>query len=224
MTYTRPGLIIAAAIISYAATPGAAQRGELRARVLASGSITRLTICCGPTIGLKETLEYTQLTVEGSVSVAETGLHEGERSEYVYTDYVVDVRRTFRLPPYPSTRATPGTAVPWPFVTDRRGTRGRVTLPRLRLRVPNQGTVRVAGGSITDQSSFPSLTVGQRVIVSAYFCRDVGAWVPLAVFEVRSDRVVPLHSRMEGTEYGSVDEFAAALEAAIKLASRSPRG
>src|SRR5688572_15771370 len=192
------GLMIAASIMSFAVTPGASQRGELRARVLANGSITRMMMCCGPTIGLKETLEFTQLTVEGSVSLSEPGLHEGDRSEYVYTDYVVDVRRTVRLPPYPSARATQGTAIPWPFGTDRPGTRGRVTLPRLRLRVPHQGTVRVAGGSITDQSNFPSLTVGQHVIVSAYFCHDVGTWVPLAVFEVRTGRVVPLHSRMEG--------------------------
>jgi hypothetical protein len=169
-----------------------------------------MMMCCGPTVGVKEIVQYTQLTIEGSVARAESGLHEGERDEYVYTDYVIDVMRTFRAPAYTGNRATPGQTAPWPFTRDAGRARPGATGLGVTLRVTNQGTVRVDGGTITNHRNFPTLKVGQHLIVSAYHCRDVGAWVPFGVFEVRDGRVVRLEENLE-RDYDSVEAFGTAL-------------
>jgi hypothetical protein len=49
---------------------------------------------CGPTTGLNEIVEHTQLTVKGTVTLAESSLTLEE--DGVYTDYIIDVARMFR--------------------------------------------------------------------------------------------------------------------------------
>jgi hypothetical protein len=203
-------LLVATCTTYSAATLGASsQRGELREYVRQYGSSSRFLQCCGPTIGVKEIVQFTQLTVEGSVVRANAELREDGRDEYVYTDYVIHVARTFRAPAFTGGRAGAGETVPWPFITDPAPKRTRVL--GVRIRVPFQGTVRVDGGTITDRRNFPTLQVGQHLILSAYFCRDVGAWVPLGVFEVRDGRVIRLEAQSLERDYATVDELAAAL-------------
>jgi hypothetical protein len=143
----------------------------LREAVRAHGDINRFTISCPPVTGLREVVKFTSLTVEGSITVVESALHEDDRD------------------------GMPGAIGPSPFVVDDPLSRAGATATRVRLRVSNQGRVIVDGGSITERSGFPALRVGQHVIVSAYFNRDVGQWVPFGVFEVREGRVIHLDRR-----------------------------
>ena len=45
---------------------------------------------CGPLTGLNDIVEFTQLTVEGTISAAEVGLLAEE--DQVYTEHGIDVR------------------------------------------------------------------------------------------------------------------------------------
>jgi hypothetical protein len=189
----------------------AAQRGYLREAVRTRGDINRVMTSCGPPIGLKEVVELTQLTVEGVITRADSALHEDEHEEFVYTDFVIDVTRVFRLPNYSVTRATPGATQPSPFIAEPPPTRPAATPLSVRLREPYHGRVGVDGGTITDTSEFPTLRVGQHVIVSALLDRGLGKWRPFGLFEVREGRVVHLESRLQTRDYESVEEFAAAL-------------
>jgi hypothetical protein len=194
-----------------AATLNAAQRGWLREHVRTHGDINRQVISCGPPTGLKEIVAHTQLTVGGLVSRVESALHEDERDDYVYTDYVIEVTRAFRLPNQSAIRLTPGATQPSPFVAGPPMTRPAATTLRVRLRARFHGRVAVDGGAITDNSGFPRLHVGQHVILSGYFSADTGQWEPFGAFEVREGRVVHLDAGLQTRDYESVEEFAAAL-------------
>jgi hypothetical protein len=198
----------------------AEQRGYLREAIRTERrDITQQLMACGPDIGLKEVVELTQLTVEGAIARTDSALHEDDRglNEYVYTDYVIDVTRVFRLTANSTSRSTPGaTTQPSPFVTEPPGTRPAATALRVRLRSPYDGRVVVDGGSITNHrmynsSAFPALHAGQHVILSAYYDRELRDWVPFGVFEVRQGRVVSLQSHLQTRDFESVEEFAAAL-------------
>jgi hypothetical protein len=62
-------------------------------------------------VGIREVVEHTQLTVEGTVSHAESALTADEES--VYTEYVIDVKRVFRMTTPVAER--PGFSGPSPF-------------------------------------------------------------------------------------------------------------
>jgi hypothetical protein len=195
-------------------TLSASQGPSLRDLVRQHGDITPIVISCGPLVGLKEIVEHTQLTVEGTVMSATSSLTADE--DDVQTDFDINVSRVFRLPSQPPTRRTLGpTAGPWPFVADPPQSRPVASRTlRLLLRQPTHGRVVLDGGVVIVESGFPNLEPGQRIIVSAYFRSDINAWAPFGVFEVRDGRVVPLPGRRErlGTrEYESVELFAAAL-------------
>jgi hypothetical protein len=64
---------------------------------------------------------------------------------------------------------------------------------------------------VTDTAGYPSLTVGQHIIVSAFFGELAKAWLPWGFFEVREGRVVSLQSHLLVKDYDSVEAFAAAL-------------
>src|SRR5688572_5243733 len=92
----RPRRLIVAALISCsAASLSAGHSQSLRDLVREHGSANLAVIGRG-VIGLREIVQHTQLTVEGTVRVAESSLTAEEDS--VYTDYLVDVIRVFRLP------------------------------------------------------------------------------------------------------------------------------
>jgi hypothetical protein len=201
----------------------AEQRGYLREAVRTERrDIKSLMMACGPDIGLKEVVELTQLTVEGVIARTDSALHEDDRGldEYVYTDYVLDVTRVFRLTADSTSRSTPGATTPSsppsPFMTEPPTTRPAATAFRVRLRNPYDGRVVVDGGSITNHrmynsSAFPTLHAGQHVIVSAYFDRQLSDWVPFGLFEVREGRVVSLESHLQTRDFESVEDFTAAL-------------
>ena len=203
-------LVLIACSVCSAAALNPLQRGSLRELARTEGKVDRMMICCGPTIGLKEIVQFTQLTVEASVARVETGLHEDDGDEYVYTDYFVDVIRTFRAPAYIGARATDASAVPWPFIADSTSARPGAKALHVKLRVTHQGTVHVDGGTITDARNSPTLQKGQHLVLSGYYCREVGEWMPLGIFEVRDGRVIRLQEKLE-RDYASVDDFAAAL-------------
>jgi hypothetical protein len=106
------GLILVTLIVSFSGSLSASQRGWVRDYVREHGDLTRQMISCGPPVGIREIVKHTQLTVEGIVSHAESGLSADE--EYVYTDYVIDVTRVWRM----TTRVTdrPGSTGPSPFL------------------------------------------------------------------------------------------------------------
>lgn len=212
-------LLILACVAHASGTLAAVQRGALRASVRERGKIEQYMMCCGPIVGVKEIVQLSQVTVQGIVSRADSALREDDRDEYVYTDYVVDVSRTFRMPAFTSRAPTSGSSTPWPFITDGPATRRGANPPRMRLRVTFQGTVQVEGGTITASRNFPALRVGQHVILSAYYCKDLGQWAPIGVFEVRDQRVVRLEERLE-RDYASVEEFAKALANPPETAGR----
>jgi hypothetical protein len=58
------------------------------------GDTNILVDLCGPITGLKEIVEVTQLTVEGTIATAEGKLTAKE--DEVYTEYEIDVIRVFR--------------------------------------------------------------------------------------------------------------------------------
>jgi hypothetical protein len=204
-------LIVTAGIVCFGGAPAAAQRRDLRALARTEGDLNLIWDVCGPLTGLKEVVAQTQLTVEGSITRAQSALREDDQWEYVYTEYDIDVTRAFRLPAGASRRSTPGAPASLPFVNDARLPRPGATVFRIRLHVPNHGRVIVDGGSITERTGFPTLTVGQHVIVSAYFDLYRGQWSPFGVFEVRDGRVIRLQTLLQTPDYESVDEFAAAL-------------
>jgi hypothetical protein len=93
----------------------AAQDHWLRDRVRETGDLALAPfIACGGYPGLKEIVDYTQLTVEGVVSRADSALTPDESS--LYTDYIIDVTRVFRMPPAMVSRRTPGATDASPFV------------------------------------------------------------------------------------------------------------
>ena len=75
MRYRLTRLIVTTTIACFAANSfGAAQSGSLRDVVRERGDIDFITIGCGPVTGLKEILQHTQLTVEGTIALAESRL------------------------------------------------------------------------------------------------------------------------------------------------------
>lgn len=89
------------------------------------------------------------LTVEGTITRADVALHEDERQEFVYTDYVIAVTRGFRWAVAPVNRATPGATLPAPFLVSTPTSRPTPSGVRVRLRAPYHGRVIVEGGSIS---------------------------------------------------------------------------
>jgi hypothetical protein len=188
----------------------AVQRGELREWVRTNRrDVNRVLRHFMPPTGIKEIVELTQWTVEGTIVGADAALYEGDRWEFVYTDFIIDVTRVFRSPA--STRSTLGTPMPSPVVPTVAATGATPAPLSVRLRALHHGRVQVEGGSITDHSDFPALRVGQHVIASAHFYADLAEWVPVGVFEVREGRVVALERRPYMLDYDSVDAFAAAM-------------
>ena len=206
--------MVAATVASAVVTLSASQGPSLRDLVRQRGDINILVNTCGPLVGLKEIVQLTQLTVEGTVMSATSSLTANE--DDLYTDYEINLIRVFRLPPQPPTRSTPGpVAGTWPFVADPPQSRPAASGPmRLVLRQITHGRVVLEGGVVTADSGFPHLKAGQHIIVSALFRSDMSAWAPFGVFEVREGRVVPLPGRRERLatkEYESLELFAAAL-------------
>ena len=140
--------------------------------------------------------------------LAESRITAAEDS--VYTDYTIDAIRVFRVPALTAPRSTPGPAELSPFVADSPVTQPSAsTKLRVRLRAHNHGRVTLDGGVVTANSGFPTLKVGQHVIVSAYFDATRRAWAPFGVFEVQDGRVVHLDGRLQTKDYESVEAFAA---------------
>jgi len=190
-----------------AASVSAQDRISWRDRVRVHGDMSILVDLCGPITGLKEIVEVTQLTVEGTITAAEGSLTaEGDE---VYTEYDIDVIRVFRAPTA-AMRSTPG-PITSPFVDASLTLPGSTTRPRVRVRRPYHGRVVLDGGVLTVTSGSPTLDVGQHVIVSAYFDGTRGSWVLHGAFEVRDGRVLHLDERLQTEDYDSVDEFTIAL-------------
>jgi hypothetical protein len=210
MRYRLTRLIVTTTIACFAANSfSAAQSGSLRDLVREHGDISLISISCGPVTGLREILQHTQLTIEGTITLAESRLTAEEDS--VYTEYIVDATRVFRAPALTAAR-TPGPTELSPFIANGPVTRpSAATKLRVRLRAHDHGRVTLDGGVVTATSGFPTLTVGQHVILSAYFDATRRAWAPFGVFEVQDGRVVPLDRRLQTKNYGSVDAFAAAV-------------
>lgn len=185
---------------------GAQHRTSWRDYVRQHGDTNILVELCGPITGLKEIVESTQLTVEGTITVAEGKLTAKE--DEVYTEYEIDVIRVFRAP-RAARRLTPGPMNLSPFVADALSTRPNATT--VRVRRPYHGRVILDGGVLTVTSGSPTLEVGQHIIVSAYFDETRGWWVPHGTFEVRGGRVLHLDEDFQTKDYDSVEEFTAAL-------------
>jgi hypothetical protein len=211
---SRSALLVYAAAVACATPPlGAAQGPSLRDHIRQHGRDVAIELkACGPLVGLKAIVQHTRLTVEGTVASVESSLTPAE--DDVYTEFVIDVIRVFRLASPTVTRSTPGGPTDsLPFVAGAPVTRPAArTMPRIRLRKSTLGRVELEGYVVTASSGFPMLTAGQHVIVSALFNPDMKTWAPFAAFEVRDGRVVALPGQSIGPkEYGSVEVFAAAL-------------
>ena len=189
---------------------GAQHRTSWRDYVRQHGDTNILVDLCGPITGLKEIVEFTQLTVEGTITAAKARLTQKE--DDVYTEYEIDVIRVFRAP-IAAMRSTPGPMNLLPFVTDglRTQPNGTTTKQRVGLRRPYHGRVMLDNGVLSVTSGPPTLGVGQHIIVSAYFDETRGWWVPHGTFEVRDGRVLHLDERFQTEDYDSVEEFTAAL-------------
>ena len=162
-----------------------------------------------PITGLKEIVASTQVTIEGTITGAESRLTAKE--DEVYTEYDIDVIRVFRAP-RAMLRSMTAPSAPSPFIADEPLTwPNPSTGPRVRLRRPNHGQVMLDGYVLTVTSGPPALSEGQHVIISAYFDETRGWWVPHGAFEVRGGRVLHLDARWHTQDYNSVDDFAAAL-------------
>ena len=162
-----------------------------------------------PITGLKEIVAVTQLTIEGTITVANSSLTAKE--DEVYTEYEIEIIRVFRAPKA-SLRLMPDPSAPSPFIVDEALTwPNPSTGPRVRLRRPNHGQVMLDGYVLTVTSGPPALSEGQHVIISASFDETREWWVPHGAFEVRDGRVLHLDKRWQTQDYNSVDEFAAAL-------------
>jgi hypothetical protein len=191
----------------------AAQTGwSVREHVREHGRASIVLIACGPPIGLKEIVLHSQLTVEGTVASAESSLTPAE--DDIYTDFVIDVIRLFRLSRQGTTRSTPGHTESSPFVDGLAAPRPTATTTlRVRLRKSTHGKVVLEGGVATASSGFPNLQAGQHIIVSAFLAPETKTWVPFGVFEVRENRVVPLPDQrgFQLKQYDSIEDFAVAL-------------
>jgi hypothetical protein len=202
-------LIIATTLGSWTMTPLSAQ--SLRDLVRMHGDTTISLTACGGLTGLKEVIGIAPFTVEGTIAVAESKLTAEE--DEVYTEYEIDVIRVFRRPEM-AARSTPGpTDQSSPFVAGAPLARPGVTKQRVRLRRRYHGRVVVDGGVITALAdpSGPTLSVGQHIIVSAYFDDSKGWWSPFGFFEVRDGRVLHIDNRLQKKDYDSLEDFAAAL-------------
>src|SRR3954471_19834696 len=98
----------------------AAQDGWVRALVREQGNVHLFSvISCGPPTGLREIVAETQLTVEGIVARADSALTHSAATpdeEDLYTDYVIQVTRVFRMAPAMLSRPTPGATEASPFI------------------------------------------------------------------------------------------------------------
>jgi hypothetical protein len=191
MPYRFATLILAASVICATAPLAAAQSGWLRDRVRERGDITFDLIACGPLTGLKEIVQETELTVEGMVTLAESALTAAE--DGVYTDYVIDVMRVFRVRSQTLTRSTPGPTGSLPFVADEPLSRPTAaTTTRVRLRGLHSGRVVLDGGVVTARGGGPLLRSGSTssfrdisTRAGARGCRSAplryatGVWCPL---------------------------------------------
>jgi hypothetical protein len=160
-------------------------------------------------LGLKEIVENTQLTVEGVVSRADSSLMPEE--DNLYTDYVIDVTRVFRMAPGMFSRGTPGATEASPFVAAAPVSRTGATPVQVRVRALYHGRLALEGGVVTQGTAFRMLARGEHVIVSAYFSREVGQWRPFGVFTVQDGRVIHLEHGLQVGDYESVAEFANSL-------------
>ena len=184
---------------------------SLRDQVREHGDITIMLTACGGLAGLKEIIDIAPFTVEGTIAAAESKLTAEE--DEVYTEYEIDVIRVFRGPAI-ATRSIPGpTDQSSPFVVGAPLTRPGVTKQRVRLQRRYHGRVVLEGGVVTAraQPEGPTLSVGQHIIVSAYFDDSKRWWSPFGYFEVRDGRVLNLDNRVRSKDYDSVEDFAAAL-------------
>ena len=198
-----------ATAVAWCAGASVSAAQSLRDQVREHGDITTIATACYPLTGLKEIVENTQLTVEGTVTLAEGRLTAEE--DEVYTEYEIDVIRPFRVPTA-ATRSTPGQTDLSPFITDAPQSRPSAsTILRVRLRSRYNGRVALDGGVVTAKSGAPTLNVGQHVILSGYFDKTKEWWVPFGLFEVRDGRVLNLDGRLQTKDYESVEDFAAAL-------------
>jgi hypothetical protein len=188
----------------------AAQDHWLRDRVRERGDLALNSPCgCGASMGLKEIVEHTQLTVEGVVSRADSALTPDE--DHLYTDYLIDVTRVFRTASEMSSRRTPGAIQAAPFVAAAPVSRAGVSRQQIRVRVLFQGRLALEGGVVTQASGFRMLAPGEHVIVSAYFSPGVGQWYLFGVFTVSDGRVIHLEPCVQVGDYESVAQFARAL-------------
>jgi hypothetical protein len=202
--------LITATAVAWCAGASLSGAQSLRDLVREHGDISVTANACGGLSGLKEIVENTQLTVEGTVTLAESRLTAEE--DEVYTEYEIDVVRLFRAPTAATTRSTPGQTELSPFIPDASRTRPSAsTRLRVRLRSRYNGRVTLDGGVVTATSGSPTLSVGQHVIVSAYFDKTKEWWVPFGLFEVRKGRVLKLDARLQTKDYESAEEFALAL-------------
>ncbi len=204
--------IVALAAVSTMSLPpvASAQDHWLRDRVREQGDLVLSPIDnCGPPTGLKEIVEYTQLTVEGVVSRADSALTRDEND--LYTDYVIDVTRIFRMAPELISRPTPGATVSSPFVAAAPVSRIGASPAQVRVRALYHGRLALEGGVVTQGTGFRMLRTGEHVILSAYFDPEVGQWLPFGVFTVRDGRVIHLEGGLQVGDYESVAAFASAL-------------
>ena len=184
---------------------------SLRDLVRMHGDVTMTVNTCFPLTGLKEIVDFAPFTVEGTISAAESKLTAEE--DEVYTEYEIDVVRVFRGPPA-AARATPGpTDHSSPFVAATPLMRPGATKQRVRLQRRYYGKLILDGSVVKAMArpEGPTLSVGQHIIVSAYFDESKQWWSPFGFFEVRDGRVLHLDSRFQTRDYDSVEDFAAAL-------------
>ena len=208
MSRLRLALIVAACAFGLPSV-ATAQDPWLRDRVREKGDMALSSVeSCGPPVGLKEIVDHTQLTVEGIVSRADSALTPEEHD--LYTDYVIDVTRVFRMPAIVG--RTLGATDVSPFVAAAPVSRpGASSLLQVRVRALFHGRLELEGGVVTQGTGFRMLAPGEHVIVSAYFNRDVGQWLPFGVFVVRDGRVIHLEPGLQLGDYESVAQFASAL-------------
>jgi hypothetical protein len=210
MSRPHVALLVAVAVTGLPSV-ATAQDHWLRDHVREKGDLALSSvISCGPPLGLKEIVEYSQLTVQGVVSRADSALTPEEDS--LYTDYVIDVTRVFRIAPALLLRSTPGATASSLFVGAAPVSRIAATPMQIRVRAVHHGRLALEGGVVTQSTEFRMLEPGEHVIVSAHFSPGLGQWRPFGVFTVRDDgRVIHLEGRLHVGDYESVAAFASAL-------------
>jgi hypothetical protein len=207
----RRQLVLILVVIAVGVPSTATAQSWVRDRVRERGDLTLgFVISCGPPTGLKEVVEYTQVTVEGVVSRVESALTPPDEND-LHTDYVIDVTRIFRMVPALSSRLTPGLTSPSPFVAAPPASRIGTTATQIRVRALYHGRVALEGGVVTQGTGFRMLQTGEHVILSAYFSPEVKQWLPFGVFTVQDGRVIHLEGRLQLGDYESVAAFASAL-------------